>query len=152
MSETESLLLTGVRFTKGIDFDLAPGMQLGPGAYLLIVRNQAAFEFRYGTSFPVAGEYRANSEANLSNGGERLKLSFGGGTPIRDLEYDDAAPWPAAADGTGSSLVLLDPATVPDHALAQNWTASITTGGSPGSAEPTGQTFANYLASFGIVD
>jgi hypothetical protein len=35
-----------------------------------------------------------------------VKLSYGAGTAIRDFTYDDEAPWPAAADGTGATLVL----------------------------------------------
>jgi hypothetical protein len=152
VSPDVTLLLTDVRFTKGIDFDFAPGTGLAPGAYLLIVRNRAAFEFRYGAGLPIAGEYRGNAEANLSNSGERLKLSFGGGTPIRDFDYDDATPWPAEADGMGRSLVLVNPGSVPDHSLPQSWTASAALNGSPGAAEPAGQTFASWLAGFGIAD
>jgi hypothetical protein len=120
--------LTDVRFTKGVDFDIAPGTALEAGAYALLVKNVAAFEARYGPGLPVLGTYGGD---NLSNGGEQLKLSFGLGTAIHDLTYSDAAPWPTAADGMGASLVLIDPAAAPDHALAQNWRASYGHG-SPG--------------------
>lgn len=152
VSETKTLLLTDVRFTKGIDFDFASGTMLAPGGYVLVVRNQAAFEFRYGTGLPIAGEYQGNAEANLSNGGERLKLSFGAGTALRDFDYDDSDLWPMAADGNGSSLVLISPSTVPDHSLPQSWAASVASSGSPGVAEPLGNTFASFLSGFGIVD
>ena len=152
VSDTETLTLTDVRFTKGIDFDFAPGSTIGPGEYRLVVRNQAAFEFRYGAALPVVGEYMNNDEGALSNGGERLKLSFGGGVPIRDFDYDDRAPWPEAADGTGVSLVLVGPASVPDHALPASWTTSTASNGSPGMAEPAGITLAEWLAQFGIAD
>ena len=48
--------LTDVRFTKGVDFDFAPSTLIDPGAYLLVVKNQAAFESRYGAGRPIAGE------------------------------------------------------------------------------------------------
>ena len=151
-SPDEPLLLTGVRFTKGIDFDFPEGTELAPGAFLLVVRNRAAFEQRYGTGLPIAGEYGLNDEGKLDNGGERIKLSFGAGTPIRDFDYDDDDPWPSAADGTGASLELIAPDAVPDHSQATSWRASATPGGSPGAAAPAGQSFAEFLASFGIAD
>ncbi len=120
--------LTDVRFTKGVDFDIPAGTTLEAGAYALLVKNVAAFEARYGMGLPVLGTYGSD---NLSNAGEQLKLSFGLGTAIHDLVYGDSAPWPSAADGNGSSLVLKDPASAPDHALAQSWRASYGHG-SPG--------------------
>ncbi|MFT5109082.1 MAG: hypothetical protein ACI8XO_003776 [Verrucomicrobiales bacterium] len=152
VSTTETLVLTDVRFTKGIDFDFPAGSTIGPGAYRLVVRNQAAFEMRYGAGLPVVGEYQTNDEAKLSNSGERLKLSYGGGVAVRDFDYDDIAPWPVAADGSGLSLVLVDPSSVPDHTQAANWTASILPGGSPGSGDPPGVSLSDWLATFGIVD
>ncbi len=91
--------LRDVRFTKGVDFDFAGSAieVLAAGEYVLVVKNIAAFEARYGGGLPVAGEFDGD---NLSNSGEQLKLSFGAGIAIHDInEYDDIAPWPAAADG-----------------------------------------------------
>src|SRR6185369_7467940 len=68
----------------------------------------------------------------LDNGGETLKLVKPGITPDQDatideVSYDDDAPWPAAADGFGPSLQLVDPAQ--DNNRVANW-AAVTTGGS----------------------
>jgi hypothetical protein len=52
---------------------------------------------------------------------------------VKDVVYDDSAPWPTAADGAGFSLVLIAPLTNPDHNDPANWRASMTTGGNPGS-------------------
>jgi hypothetical protein len=138
-----TLDLADIRFTKGVDFDFAGSAvtSLAPGEHVLVVKNQAAFEARYGTGLPVAGEYTG---FKLSNGGEQLKLSFGSGVAIRDFTYDDASPWPEAADGDGPSLVLVDPVSVPDHAVAANWTASAGAGGNPGAEEPAAGTFAQW--------
>jgi hypothetical protein len=130
-----ALDLRDVRFTKGIDFDFAGSAIeiLPPGEFVLIVKSLAAFETRYGTGLPVAGEY---PDDNLENSGERLKLSFGAGTPIHDIdEYEDSAPWPVPADGSGFSLCLLDVDQVvsPDHDNPANWRMSRYTGGSPGA-------------------
>ena len=135
ISTTRTLDLTDIRFTKGIDFDFAGGSvtSLAPGAFVLVVRNIAAFESRYGAGLPVAGQFEPD---NLSNGGENVKLSFGAGAAIREFQYLDAAPWPPAADGSGRSLVLIEPGSAPDHSDPANWRASVRVGGSPGAADP----------------
>jgi len=129
--------LTPVRFTKGIDFDFAGSAitTLAPGARVLVVRRLAAFQAAYGTGLPVAGEYWANDENNLSNLGERVKLSYGTGITLRDFTYGQLPPWPSSADGAGASLVLIEPATLPDHNLAQSWRASMSPGGNPGTTD-----------------
>ncbi len=151
ISETLSLNLSEVRFTKGIDFDFGAGtiQSLAPGGRVLVVRNQAAFEMRHGPGLPVAGEWQAGD--NLSNGGERLKLSHGAGTAIHDFVYSDLVPWPEAPDGQGPSLTLVDPAGGPDHALGESWRASFAAGGTPGWGE-SGQSVADWLAARGEND
>ena len=71
----------------------------------------------------------------MNNGGEPLRLVDAGGTEIKAFAYDDAFPWPVSADGGGPSLVLIAPATNPDHGLATNWRNSVGTGGSPGTGD-----------------
>ena len=142
-----SVDLTDVRFTKGIDFDFAPGTTLAAGAGTLVVKNVAAFTMRYGAGKPVAGPYL---EGTLNNDGEEIKLSYGAGTTIRSFIYGDAAPWPAGTDGTGYSLVLKLPGTLPDHALPANWRASHTPGGNPGGLDSLG--FATWAGPYGITD
>ena len=96
---------------------------------------------RWGTGHDsiIAGTFPND---NLRNGGEEMKLSYGAGTEVRRFTYDDAVPWPEAADGTGSTMVLSQPNTLPDHTLPENWRASAFTGGSPGSDD--GYTFATW--------
>lgn len=132
-----TLDLTEVRFTKGIDFGFAGSAitSIAPGEYVLVVENLAAFEAAHGDALPVAGEYQFSSSNSLSNGGERLKLSFGAGTAIHDFVYDDELPWPTAPDLSGRSLVLINPKSLPDHSVASNWRSSSTPGGNPGSSD-----------------
>ncbi len=132
-----TLDLNEVRFTKGIDFDFAGSAitSIAPGDYVLVVENLAAFEAAHGDALPVAGEYQFSSSNSLSNGGERLKLSFGAGTVIRDFVYDDERPWPTPPDVSGRSLVLIDPGSLPDHSVASNWRSSTAPGGNPGSSD-----------------
>jgi hypothetical protein len=119
--------LTHLRFTKGIDFDLAEleSTQMPGGARWVLARHPDAFAERYGAGIPVAGDW---GEDRLSNAGERLKLSLGGGAPVIDFTYLDEGPWPEAADGEGHALVFLGEGEPNDPS---QWTASVT-GGSPG--------------------
>ncbi|MDB2428947.1 CotH kinase family protein [Akkermansiaceae bacterium] len=88
-------------------FDFTFGVQeLAPGERILLVRDQAAFEFRFGAGHLIAGEYGIQK---LGNGGERSVVKAADGSVIQDFTYGDKAPWPTAADGGGSSIVLIAP-------------------------------------------
>lgn len=139
ISSTLTLDLTELRFTKGVDFDFAGSAitSLAPGANVLIVKHLPSFQARYGTGLPVAGVWDALD--NLSNSGEQIKLSYGAGTAIHDINplaarYDQA-PWPTAADGAGPSLTLISPSSIPDHNVATNWRAAFVNNGSPGTVD-----------------
>ncbi|HWB04418.1 MAG TPA: lamin tail domain-containing protein [Verrucomicrobiales bacterium] len=128
ISPTVTLNLEGVKFSAGIDFTFPAGSTLAPGAKVLVVKSTAAFESVYATGKPIAGQFANLS--SLSNGGEEIRLDDATGSTIRNLTYDDIAPWPATADG-GGSIVLIAPLTNPDHTLPQNWRASMTPAGNP---------------------
>ncbi|MGB1259799.1 MAG: lamin tail domain-containing protein [Akkermansiaceae bacterium] len=132
-----TLDLTPISFTQGIEFAFAGSdiTSIAPGAYVLVVKNKTAFEAYYGTALPVAGEYQFSVSNSLSNGGERIVLSYGADDAILDFEYSDDPPWPLEADGDGASLVLIHPEGLPDHMLAENWRASLQTDGNPGASD-----------------
>ena len=58
----------------------------------------------------------------LSGSGEFMKLVNSEEEIIDSLTYDDQLPWPEEADGSGSSLELID--AVKDNSVAENWNAS----------------------------
>ncbi len=135
-----TLALTHVSFIDGIVFDFNDSTitSVGPGQFVLVVSNIAAFESRYGQALSpiIAGEY----SGRFANGGERVALvDYWDGT-IAEFEYDDNDSWPALADGQGHSLVPLASALVEqgDGSLsdAANWRASTNIGGSPGTDDP----------------
>ena len=136
---TNPVDLTDAAFTDGVTFTFASGT-LAPGARLVLVRNAAAFAFRYGAGITVFGTYTGS----LNNAGDHLLLLDRAGLPILDFSYDDTAPWPVEADGTGRSLILLRPQTNPNHALALNWSSSAVIGGKPGASDTI--TYAAWLA------
>ena len=133
-----SIDLSGVTFTEGIDFQFPPLTILAPGERILVVRDLAAFQAKYGNSLNVAGIFA--SLTKLSDKGERIRLEAPGGLTIRDFTYGDDSPWPDSADGNGPSLLLIYPSGNPDHALASNWRANTTTDGTPGTTDSS--TFA----------
>ncbi len=142
---TQPVDMTGVRFTKGVDFDFPDGYTIPVDGYVILARDQAAFEHRHGSSHPVVGEYMPD---NLSNGGENVKLSLGAGTAIIEFDYIDESPWPTAADGGGFSLVLIDAESLPDHTMPENWRISRTSGGNPGTDDA--HTFASWRTASNV--
>ena len=119
--------LTGLLFISGVTFDFSESSitTLGAGEVILLVSNQEAFEARYGTDLPVAGEF----EGKLSNGGEELVIVDATDAVIASCTYDDEGDWPTEADGDGYTLerISLDDGDDPD-----NWSIG-DEGGSPGT-------------------
>ncbi len=122
--------LTGARFTDGIEFDFAAAADrsLDPDEFVVVVRNSAAFQARYGTSVKIAGAYTGS----LSNNGETIALHDRFGAVIHDFTYDVSGSWPGRADGKGSSLEVGDVGA--DYSESENWRNSTEFNGSPGFA------------------
>jgi hypothetical protein len=136
----ENLDLSYVSFVNGITFDFSGGSitNLGPGEFVLVVRNRAAFLSRYGNNLSnrIAGEY----SGKLSNNGENITLEDFWNSTIVQFEYNDGRGWPLSPDGGGHSLVPLDSALIDEPAgslnYGGNWRASAYIGGSPGTDDP----------------
>lgn len=111
---SQAIDLANVRFTKGIDLDLAGLLQ--PGAEITLARNPAAYTSRHPGSTPF-GPW----SGKLRNEGENLKLSFGAGEPIHEFEYFNSAAWPTSEENVAFSLALLSPDSNPNHGLASSW-------------------------------
>lgn len=126
--------LTGLQFTQGLTFDFDQHSSistLAPGARLLIVRDLAAFQAIHGNSLNplIAGTFQDGNA--LKNGGETLAISDANNTLVLLVDYRDNDPWPTEADTLDHSLVF----TGGDPALAQNWRASTTPAGNPGTTD-----------------
>lgn len=139
---TSNLDLGPVRFTDGITFDFSASTSrvLGRGAKVILVKNLAAFRFRFGSGFDhlIAGEFGGQ----LSNGGEQLRLIGVDDGIIHEFEYEVGAPWPDLTALDGHSIQVVDPAA--DHGEGSNWRASDSPGGLPGG----GLDFAGWQAGF----
>jgi hypothetical protein len=94
----------------------------------LLVRDQSAFEARYGNALPVVGTY----SGALSNGGEQLTLRDAVDENILSFEFKDG--WFAPADGGDYTLEIRDDsATWDSWDQAASWQLSAAKGGTPGA-------------------
>ena len=114
---------------QGVSFDFADGQitQLGPGERLVVVEDLEAFQFRYGDSLPVAGQW----SGGLNNRTEKVTLGAGE-TIFQQFVYSDA--WHPRTDGSGPSLEIVD-ASDPNldrWGQASGWAVSAQLGGTPG--------------------
>jgi hypothetical protein len=105
-SLSTSFDLSGSRL-NGVGYTFPEGSVIPPATYWVLVRDRTAFVLAYGTGVRVFDEFAGS----LDNGGERLSLVRGSGTNevvVSEVRYDNSLPWPALADGLGSSLQRID--------------------------------------------
>jgi len=122
--------LRNARLSGGIDFTFSNAV-LAAGQSIVVVKNRAAFQLRYGTSAAVAGEF----SGQLGNDGDHLVLTGPMGEPTLDFSYRD--DWYPATDGVGFSLVIVNAgAPLETWGLQSSWRASAALGGSPGQPDP----------------
>ncbi|MCK4886782.1 MAG: lamin tail domain-containing protein [Planctomycetes bacterium] len=119
-----------VHFTDGIDFTFGD-TTLAAGDYVLVVRDIAAFLAKYGSGYPIAGQYTGA----LDNGGEEIVLRDALGNEVHDFDYKDG--WYDITDGEGFSLVIRDPynADINSWDEKDSWRASAAVEGSPGEED-----------------
>ncbi|WP_246046722.1 lamin tail domain-containing protein [Pontiella desulfatans] len=103
---------------SGIDFKFPMGTQLDAGESLLLVRDTITPEsFRPAFGVPASISI-LNYDGKLENDADTLVLKKPGkpetGTGyvpyivVEEVKYNDSAPWPLEADGTGKSLGRID--------------------------------------------
>ena len=98
-------------------YTFGSGVSLAAGERIVVARSPAVFQAVYGAGIRVAPVGYGN--ANLSNGGERIALLGPLGETLQDFVFNNSAPWPAAADGGGPSLEIIDPLS--DPSKPSNW-------------------------------
>jgi len=112
-----------------------PSQKLAPNGILLVAPDGDGARNFYNKTFIDLG-FVGNA---LGNGGEALVIKNSLGVVIDSVNYDDVAPWPTAADGTGPSLERKN--LTGNSSDAANWRASTT----PADTIPS----TNILASPG---
>lgn len=128
-----ALNLNGVKLVNGVQFDFTGSSvtNLAPGAYVLVVKNLAAFTSRYGALPNIAGQYTGS----LDNSGENIQLDDAVGEKILDFTYNNS--WYPVTDGPGASLVIVnDAADWRDWDKKSGWRPSAYDFGSPQGGDP----------------
>ncbi len=130
------------RLRDAIDFDFPPATTIPAGGYLLVVgfnpaanpATLAAFRARYSISASTAivGPW----SGHLANDSDNIELrrpdtpNLDNNVPyvlVERVRYQDGAPWPADADGTGRSLQRIDNTQFGNDPI--NWAAASPTPG-----------------------
>ena len=128
-SEEIPVDLSGFRLTGDISFTFPAGTTINSRAYLVVAAVPADVQSVNGIT-GVRGPY-TNS---LPNDDGVVRLRNPAGAVLLEVNYNNGAPWPLAADNAGHSLVLSRPSL--GEANPHAWSASDLKGGSPGVAEP----------------
>ncbi len=127
---TNAVDVGGWAFTAGIAYTFPAPSVIGANGYLVVAVNRPAFLALYpGVTNLSDGVYTGQ----LSNDGETVTLVDAAANALFSVTYDDKEPWPLAADGLGSSLVLTDPNAPANDAAS--WVASAQLNGSPGGPD-----------------
>ena len=138
------LNLSGVVFYDGIDFTFPDGSTLAAGAEVLLVRNRASFESRYGTALNVAGVYAGA----LDNSGEQLALRLPAPWDANVLCFRYEPVW-HNTNASGYSLTLASPSTgIESFGDRDSWVASTQLLGTPDSWSPPVDPHPDGLAAW----
>jgi hypothetical protein len=135
------------RLRNAVDFDFPTNLTLVPGGRLLVVgfdpvgypATLAAFQKKYALDLGtiIVGPW----SGNLNNGGEKLELRRPDNpnlTPtnifvpyylVEEVAFNNSAPWPIDADGSGSSLQRINRALFANDPA--NWLAAPPFSGTP---------------------
>ena len=122
--------LGGWKITGSVDFTFPEGFVLPSQGYVAIAASPADLVAVTGAT-NVLGPY----SGSLPHSSGSLKLRHRTGAVFGEYTYADRAPWPAAADGYGPSLILARPSIGSLNPGA--WEPSRFSGGSPSRPEPT---------------
>ena len=131
--------LSGWSLTKAVDFIFASGTEIPAGQLLVVAKDPAHIEVKYGIS-NVVGPY----VGVLANDGENVRLRDQYGNVVDSVRYYDGGTWPDAADGEGSSLELIDPRD--DNNVPAAWAASDESQKSSWTLFSHTSTFTNWWA------
>ena len=144
---------------QGLDYTFPAGSMLAPNSYLVLAADRVAYATTYGPTNLVFDTF----DPTLPIAGQILSLVRPGPDPasslfVAQLRCGSAPPWPAAANGLGASLQLIDARQ--DNWRTANWAAVQTNAISPphwvhvSSTTPmpvTSSTFFVYLESAGDI-
>jgi regulation of enolase protein 1 (concanavalin A-like superfamily) len=107
---------------QGVGYTFPAGALIAPKTFLVLAANRAAFASKYGATIRLFDTF----SSPLAGGGQTLALvqpdNDGTSNTIAQVRFEAGAPWPAGANGQGSSLQLIDPQQ--DNWRVGNWASS----------------------------
>lgn len=109
--------LSGWRLDGEVTFSVPPNTVIAPGGYLVIARNAALLQAKY-PGIAIVGNFNGKLSAN----GGQVVLVDNQDNRADEVTYYSDHPWPAYANGGGSSLELRDPRA--DNSVPESWVAS----------------------------
>ena len=129
---TTPIDMTGVFFSRGIDYAFDPGTFINPGEFFVLAEDKSSFLSRYG--FEADGKY----SGKLSNNGEVIWLTKSTGILMDAVTYGVAFPWDSKANGGQDdlSLALIDGDVDNDTRL--NWSTQCAQNYTPGAENDFG--------------
>lgn len=108
-------------------FIIPDNTMLGSGEYLVISSDLIAFS----SAKPEVDNVIGVADFGLSGNTDQVRIFNAEGALIDEVSYDDESPWPLDPDGTGYTLELKNFDL--DNTLGENWTSSLSIGGTPGT-------------------
>ncbi len=128
-----ALDLSGVRFTKGIEYTFAAGTTLAPGGYVVLCADRAAFLTQYGVVSSLASGVLTGT---LDNADDTLVLQPPAPWDVNILSFTYSGSW-FAETALGNSLVVANAGATPvqNWGRRETWGVSMHNTGSPGFAE-----------------
>jgi hypothetical protein len=106
-------------------FIVPPGTIIQAKGYRVLCEDTAQFRPLYPWGIALTGNIPFGF-----GGKDQVRLCTPEGQIVDSVSYDNNYPWPVGANGSGYTIILLDPAI--DHTLPANWSKSGQFGGSPG--------------------
>lgn len=116
--------ISGWRLSGDIEYTFPANTVLRAGEYRVIARNPAHVQAVHGLGGvwgPYTNSLKETGTVRLRNKQDAVLL---------EINYENIAPWPVAADGAGHSMALARPSYGEDNPKA--WAQSSRVGGSPG--------------------
>lgn len=113
---------------KGLSYTFPTGSVIAPTGFLCLGANAPGFAAAYGATTPLFDVFNGT----LQSDGETLSLIQPAGSDplVTKVRYSGTLPWPTNANGTASSLQLIDPNQ--DNWRAGNWAAMSSNSPAPG--------------------
>src|SRR5262245_37681777 len=115
---------------KGAKYQFPTGASIAGNGFVVVCKDAKAFKRHYGID--AIGQF----EGTLGHSAGAVELTDAAGKSVDVVKYRTRAPWPAAADGSGSSLERICPTA---SAGVENWAPSPLPEGPPRAAGTPGK-------------